>query len=47
MWSYRMGLYLPENCPGEVPANNNAEMIEDANVSEERTAEVKFNWLAI
>ena len=46
MWSYRMGAIPPENCPGEVPVNNNAEMIEDANVSEERTAEVKFNWLA-
>ena len=39
------GLYPPENCPGEVPVDNNAEMIKDANVSEERTAEVKFNWL--
>ena len=39
------GLYPPENCPGDVPVDSNAEMIKNANVSEERTAEVKDNWL--
>ena len=32
------GLYPPESCPGEV--------VVDANLSEERTEEVKFDWLA-